>query len=218
MGQAVSNPVHRSLFEMGVDKAFEQIYDKLDIESSAEKLRSTEPNPTDLNPTESTSANPNSTFEEIHSRQSDWKTHFVTRKNMRLQNMFCTIHMTSKTTLLKSRFAEQQSHYEHETSITIYPSWWLVKLGISYAPRCSLSHSTISGWKHSFNPYRLVPSNALIFEFCRKNNLSGVQTLLSRGEASVKDIDCDGRTPLHVSSIIQLNTVAFTSTLQINLT
>jgi hypothetical protein len=213
MGKAVSNPVHRSLFEMGVDTAFEQIYDKIGIESSAEKLRSTEPNPT-----ESTYTDQNSTSEEFHSRQSDWKTHSVTRKYLTLQNMFCTIYMTSKTTLLKSRFAEQQSQYEHETSITIYPSWWLVKLGISYAPRCSLSHSTISGWKHSFNPYRLVPSNALIFEFCEKNNLSGVQTLLSRGEASVKDIDCDGRTPLHVSSIIQLNTVAFTSTLQINLT
>ncbi len=218
MSKAVSNPVHRSLFDMGVDKAFEQISDKLGIESPAEEIRVTESNPTESISTTPTPT-PTPTSEQINSRQSDWKTHSVTRKEMKLQNMFCTIYMTSKTTLLKSRFGEQQSQYEHETSVTICPSWWLVKLGISYAPRGTLFHSTISGWKHSFNPYRLVPPNALIFEFCENNNLSGVQTLLSRGEASVKDIDYRGRTPLHVSLIIQLNTVAFTSTLlQINLT
>lgn len=240
MAKAISNPVHRSLCEMAVNKALQQIDDEFGVEPFAERTDSTDTKPEDTNledanpkdtkpmdislndtnpedtnftdtnledtnPQDTKSQNPNpqrSDFisTESYSRKPDWKIHTVTKKHMKLENMFCTIHMTSKTFLLTSRYNEHRDQYEHEMLITICPASWLVKLGISFAPRGSLFRSTINGWKYKFDPYRLVPSNALIFEFCEKNNLAGVQSLLSRGEASVKDMNFEGRTPLHVSN------------------
>ena len=47
-----------------------------------------------------------------------------------------------------------------------------------------------------------VPDAALIFEFCQEGNMAGARSLLSRGEASVRDIDSLGRTPLYVSPAV----------------
>ena len=49
-----------------------------------------------------------------------------------------------------------------------------------------------------------VPDDALIFEFCREGNLAGVKTLLSKGQASVRDVDSLGRTALFVSPLVLL--------------
>lgn len=194
MAKAVSNPVHRSLCEMAVNKALQQIDDKLGVEPFTEASDFTDSNPEETNPKDSDFVSKKS-----YSRQPDWKIKIVTRKEMKTENVFCTIYVTTKTTVFKSHYNDHPNQYENEISITIFPAWWLIKLGISYAPRGSLFRSTTSGWKYQFNPYRLVSSDALIFEFCQSNNLAGVQTLLSRGEASVKDMDSLGRTPLHVS-------------------
>lgn len=162
--------------------------------SNVEASNSNVPNPGKSNVEDS-----NFTFsKKAPLRRSDQKIKTMTQKKTKMKNMFCTIHIASKTTIFESRYSNRDQ-YQYEKSITILPAWWLVKLGISYAFRNSFFHSTISGWKHQFNPCRLVSSNALIFEFCHDNNLAGVQALLSRGEASVKDIDIRGRTPLHVS-------------------
>ena len=230
MAKTISNPVHRSLCEMAVNKALQQIDDELGVEPLTEATDSTDtgtedanskdvnpkgtnpkdPSPRDTNseatdPKDTKSQNPNPQRLDLISKQSysrkpDWKTHSVMEKHMKLENVLCTIHLTLKTFLLKSRYNEHRDQYEHEMLITICPASWLVKLGISFAPRGSLFRSTISGWKYQLNAFRLVPSDALIFEFCLNNNLAGVQSLLSRGEASVKDMDLWGRTPLHVSN------------------
>ena len=244
MAKAISNPVHRSLCEMAVNRALQQIDDEFGVEPSTPETESTDTtsestNPEDVNPKDTNPkdtnpkdtnpmiTNPKVTYpkytypmdtnptdtnpqpseiisEESVSRKPDWKIHTAMRKHMKLENKFCTIHVTSKTFLLKSRYNEHGNHYEHELLITICPAFWLVKLGISFAPRGSLIHSTISGWKYKFNPFRVVPSDALIFEFCHKNNLAGVRSLLSRGEASVKDMTINGWTPLHVSNSLNL--------------
>lgn len=220
MAQTISNPVRRSVFEMAISTAIQQIDDRLGTEAFTEAHDSTDSNPEETNPKDTSSKDTqpedtslNETSPKVsdfiskgsYSRHPDWKIHIVTEERSKLENMFCTVYVTSKTTLLKSRYNQHRKQYKHDLFITICPAWWLVKLGISYAPRGSLSHSTISGWKHKFNPYRLVSSDALIFEFCRNNNLAGVQTLLSRGEASVKDMDSLGQTPLHVSQFIRSN-------------
>lgn len=233
MAKAISNPVHRSLCEMAVNKALQQIDDEFGVEPFTEVIDSTDAiseavnpkgktpkdmNPKDTNPIDTnTDTNPKDTksqitnpqrsdfiSKELHSRKPDWKIHNVMKKYMKLENVLCTIHVTSKSFLLKSRYNEHRDQYEHEMLITICPASWLLKLGVSFAPRGSLSRSTISGWKYKFNPFRLVPSDALIFEFCQNNNLAGVQSLLSRGEASVKDMNFEGRTPLHVSDSLNL--------------
>ena len=48
---------------------------------------------------------------------------------------------------------------------------------------------------------RSVPDDAEIFKLCEEGNLSRVQALFSEGQASVKDFDSIGRTPLYVSLI-----------------
>lgn len=274
MAQAISNPVHRSLCEMAVSRALQQIDDEFGVEPFTEANDSTDTNPEDANPEEGSpkganpkdmnpkGANPQDTSpkninpkdtnpkdtnpkdtspkdtnpkdtnpkdihpkdtnpkdtksqntnpqcsdfisKESYSRKPDWKIHTVMEKSMKLKNMLGTIHVTSKTFLLKSRYNEHRDQYEHEMLITMCPAPWLVKLGISFAPKGSLFHSSVSGWKYKLNPFRLVPSDALIFEFCQNNNLAGVQSLLSRGEASVKDMNFEGRTPLHVGNSLNL--------------
>lgn len=191
----ITNPVRHSGFETVEGRAFQTIYDKLGNRPSDE-----------AKPIESPLVD-----KESCSQQRDWIARSTEIKSIRLQNFFCKIHMQRKTTLLSSCYAENQYQNEQETSFIICPAWWLVKLGISYAPRGNITHSTIGGWKYKFNPFRSVPENAAIFKLCETNNLSGVRALLSSGEASVKDINAMGWTPLHVSLCIQFLNLKYQS-------
>ncbi len=93
----------------------------------------------------------------------------------------------------------EQDQYEHETSYTIYPATWLVRLGIHRGLRLKFLSSSTQGWKASLKAFCPVPDDALIFDFCKEGNISAVKSLLSRGHASVRDTDSAGYTPLHVS-------------------
>ena len=94
-----------------------------------------------------------------------------------------------------------ESPSESHTSVTIRPAQWLSMLGMKRGVHFSFTRSTIHGWKHTISPFRVVPDDALIFEFCKLGNLSAVQQLLSGGDASARDTDSRGFTPLHVSLI-----------------
>ena len=83
-------------------------------------------------------------------------------------------------------------------SFVYYPSWWLTKLGLTHGVEASLSSST-KGWQFCLNPVRAVPDSSLIFDFCKMGNIDGVQRLLARGDATVRDASPKGWTPLHVS-------------------
>lgn len=85
---------------------------------------------------------------------------------------------------------------QSESQVIVYPSKWLAKIGMVYGFKFSALASR--GWQYSFQPFRAVPESALIFQFCREGNLSGVRTLLSRRDASPYDRDPLGRTPLWV--------------------
>ena len=182
-------------FEKKIEKAFEDIFEKLESEVSDEdvdfaKQRSSLPD---------NHMAADSTLESMNPRPRDWICHTIDKRSDVLENVFGTIYVQSRMSKLKSRYSENHYQYEHETSFTLSPAWWLVKVGFTYVPRFSLLSSTVQGWKHTLNGFRSVPDNALIFEFCEAGNLSGVQALLARGEASVKDIDSTGKTALHVS-------------------
>ena len=84
------------------------------------------------------------------------------------------------------------------TSFVYFPSWWLTKFGFKNGIGVSLSNSA-KGWQVSLNPFRAVPDDTLIFDFCKAGNIKAVQRLLSRGDASVQDTSSKGWTPLHVS-------------------
>ena len=91
---------------------------------------------------------------------------------------------------------------ERESTYTIYSAPWLAWLGIRCGLRLGFQSSPIQGWKNTLNTFRPVPDDALIFEFCKDGNVPAVRTLLSGGQASVRDTDSRGYTPLHVSPII----------------
>lgn len=94
---------------------------------------------------------------------------------------------------------DEQDQGEHETSYTVYPAGWLIRFGIRSGLRFKFHSSSTQGWKTTLKPFCPVPDDSLVFELCRQGNASAVGTLLSRGDASVRDTDSRGYTPLHVS-------------------
>jgi hypothetical protein len=86
---------------------------------------------------------------------------------------------------------------ERKATYVLYPPKWLQTLGLSFGAQ--ISATSTWGWKYNLEPFRAVPEDSLIFDFCRTGNVDGVRTLLKRGEASPWDRDPLGRTPLWVS-------------------
>ena len=123
---------------------------------------------------------------------------------------FGTVYIQSKTScseLKRTDVVTRSSlddEYEHESSFTVSPAAWLVSLGFKYGLHFSLVKSSIRGWKQTLSTSCHVPDDALVFEFCKQGNVSGVRSLLLRGDASVRDIDSQGRTPLFVSTATRL--------------
>lgn len=177
------------------EKAFGHIFDELESEASDKdvtlaKKRSSVPQKPIA--TDSTSENRNP-------QSQDWMCCIIEERHYVLNYPFGKIYVRSRMSKLQSRYFENKCQYEHETSFTLCPAWWLVKVGFIYIPRLILFNSTIQGWKSTLSSFRLVPDNALIFEYCITGDFSGLQALLARGEASVRDIDSAGRTALHVT-------------------
>lgn len=180
--------------EKKIERTFERIFDKIEREASDEGVGFTKQQ-YDL-PDSQTGTD--STLENRSPRSRDWICR-ITQEEHVLKNAFGTIYVRSRIFKLKSRYFENRYQCEHETSFTVCPAPWLFRLGFTYVPRFSLFSSSIQGWKYTQNSFRLVPDDALIFQFCETGNLSGVQALLARGQASVMDIDSIGRTALHVT-------------------
>lgn len=183
---ALPKSIHPLGFEKKVEKTFEHIFDRLESETKRSSL-----------PGIKTEAE--STSESRNPQPRDWIRYTIEERFDVLRSFLGTIYVRSRISKLQSRYFENRYQYEHETSFTVRPAWWLVKVGLTYIPRSILFQSTIKGWKHTLDSFRLVSDDALIFEFCSTGNLSDVQALLARGKASVKDINSRGRTALHVT-------------------
>ena len=92
--------------------------------------------------------------------------------------------------------------HEYETTYTVYPTAWLIRLGVRLGLRLTNLSSSIRGWKYTLETFRPVPDSALIFRLCKSGNVTAVRKLLAEGNASVKDTDSFGYTPLHVSALL----------------
>ena len=88
---------------------------------------------------------------------------------------------------------------ESQTSITVRPAAWLMRLGIKYGLHLDFQKCATQGWKYALRSFCPIRDDAPIFQFCSEGNLSAVRYLLSHGKASVRDTDSQGVTPLHVS-------------------
>lgn len=106
---------------------------------------------------------------------------------------------------INSRAVEAPFHAE--TTFTLFPALWLIRLGMKTGLDVMIYTSSL-GWKKSLTikPFRAVPGDSLIFDFCRNGDVDGIKTLFSRGEATVWDRDSHGWTPLHVRVLVLCST------------
>lgn len=115
--------------------------------------------------------------------------------------------MSSRTSLLIPNHtkgpdsAEEADLSENENIFRLFPPSWLARFGFAYGLSERISRSPLSGPTVTLDVVRSVPDDAVIFNLCREGDLESVQALLNKGQASVKDVDSQGRTPLYVSSI-----------------
>ncbi|CZS95163.1 uncharacterized protein RCO7_05857 [Rhynchosporium graminicola] len=84
---------------------------------------------------------------------------------------------------------------ERRTSYIFIPHKWVVKLGM----RKMLAFSS-QVRPMNINVYKIRPDTFTIFEYCRNGNFDGVKSLLKLGQASIKDINEFGETPLHLAA------------------
>lgn len=143
--------------------------------------------------------------------RQEWRSkRTLTEKKSTTHFMLGTVRVRSRTKLQISSGENDLTRCgrlgqcEHESTYTIYPAPWLVWLGVRCGLRLGFGSSPIQGWKNTLNTFRPVPDDALIFKFCEDGNLPAVRTLLTEGQASVRDTDSQGCTPLHVSSCMMV--------------
>ena len=118
-----------------------------------------------------------------------------------------TLRLWSRTLLVSNQSeepmcSEEEGHFGYEDIFRLIPPSWLVRFGFPYGLSGCISQSPFSWLKVALDVVRSVPDDAVIFELCREGRVGCVQALISRGEASAKDVDSQGRTPLYVSLIV----------------
>lgn len=131
----------------------------------------------------------------------------IRKNNKVVETFFGTFCMSSRTNLLLSNHSEDTERseegdcFEYENIFSLIPPSWLAQFGFTYGLSGCISQSPLSGPTVSLDVVRSVPDDAVIFDLCRNGNVACIQALLSRGQASARDVDSQGRTPLYVSSI-----------------
>ena len=113
------------------------------------------------------------------------------------ETLFGTVWLRTSTVRAGGRSKSSKGSYAVK-SVVYYPSWWLTKFGLKHGMEASFS-SSANEWQICLSPVRAVPESSLIFDFCKMGNIAGVQRLIARGDASVRDASPKGWTPLHVS-------------------
>lgn len=196
----IPSPVCRSLFEFGMNNALQEILSHFGCVSSNKEME-----PTDVHILRRERESSDSTVNYATSKKPFWIKRNMRRNDFVLKSFIGKIYVRLRTNVLEyslpiGRLKDGENvKYEHVTSLCACPAPWLVKIGVNYGLNVEFHKSAIWGWKHALSTIRLVPDDAMIFEFCKEGNLSGVQTLLSGGRASVRDTDSCGKTPLFVS-------------------
>ena len=195
MVSEMSNPLYRAGFEHAMDYSLRQILSnnptlKNDARFIAEREKANDERTIHYEP-------PRSRLRRTH-RQID-------RYEYSNENIFGKVCVQS-TTLIKQSINDHEDEiwdsqlYEHKMNIRIQPAWWLIKIGFNRGLRVAISQATDRCLNIALNRIRLVPDDALIFDFCATNNIDGVRRLLMRGEATARDTTSWGQTPLHVST------------------
>jgi len=138
-------------------------------------------------------------------RKSAWLKRTLRAQRSLMECLLFTVRTESSIKIQTSRETDGleqhgvQDQFENETSYTVSPATWLIRLGIHHGPRLRCLSSSTQGWKNTLETICPVLDDALIFDFCATGNVPAVRRLLSGGHASVRDTNSRGYTPLHVS-------------------
>ena len=137
-----------------------------------------------------------------------WKKQLICRDAQWMDTIFGSANIVTATRSIENAAREQcvehqqeEKKLENQFSVLVQPAEWLKRLGVACALRMSLRYSSIEGLSYTLNSLRLVPDDATIFELCWDGNLTSVRELLASGEASVRDTNRLGFTPLHVGMV-----------------
>ncbi|MCJ1307305.1 hypothetical protein MMC25_000951 [Agyrium rufum] len=135
------------------------------------------------------------------SRSSDYFV-CITRSHSVTATTFGTISFELKESQKRIQDLDEPSEssetpqYKRQTTFVFHPAQWLIKLGFQHGLRAAFSKCSALGPNYVVAVTRPVPDDSLIFQFCEDGNLSAVRTLMSRGHASVRDVDSYGRSAL----------------------
>ena len=196
----IQNPVHCVGFEIGSKVAVEDLARNLAKDQSRTSQSVTNAG----SESEHTTLSHRDEISRRAVRQTLTNDTLTIRKSTS-QTFFGSVVTTTRKRYLRSRFVDddalddEEYEYEQESSFRILPAQWLLKLGFNYAYNFSTHDSSTQGWQWCIKPINLVPDHAPILEFCKQGNLEGVRDLFSQNLASVRDVNSDGYTPLHVS-------------------
>ena len=196
--QRIPNPIRRVGFQLSSDIA---------VQDLASSLSTDQNKPSQLLAHKETdySAYPRAAKTLPRSGQQTLRKDTSTIREYTKQTFFGMITTTTCTRVSRSRFIDddtsddEEYQSEHESSLDIQPAQWLLKLGFNYAYRLSTQDSSTKGWQWYLKPICLVPDDAPIFEFCERGDIEKVRDLISRKVASVRDVNSDSETALHVS-------------------
>ncbi|MCJ1404906.1 hypothetical protein MMC11_008132 [Xylographa trunciseda] len=195
MASEMSNPVYRAGFEHAMDYSLRQILHN----NSTVKNDHPFSDEDDEKILECISPDmPGISYQRTHQQRSSYQ--------YSNENVFGRVAVQSTTILKRSEIdleeenGENRQLYEHRMTIRVQPAWWLTRIGFNRGLQVAFTQATSKSLNISLDPFRLVPDDALIFEFCYTGNIDGVRRLLLRGEASARDADLSGRTPLHIAA------------------
>jgi hypothetical protein len=132
----------------------------------------------------------------------------IRTSRMNISCLFGTIMFNSriKTALRNSREPydnDCSAREEREISVSIRPTDWILRMGLGQEFRLDFSQSC-HDWKQTIQTFQPVADDSTIFQYCKTGDVDGIRLLLSTGQASVRDIDSLGQTPLHVSLFMSL--------------
>ena len=125
--------------------------------------------------------------ETISIRDQDLINHFLTIQK-RTKQRRTTKHFPSSTK------STEEEHFDY----VLYPANILRRFGFAYG---LLMQMNSTSWQFTLQPFNVIKETSPIFEFCRNGNVKAIQTLIGLREASVRDRDPYGRTPLWVRSL-----------------
>jgi hypothetical protein len=124
---------------------------------------------------------------------------YISSSNWNFNTPFWSLRQRALVKRVTNRYASLcEPLVEENVAYILSPSCLLRWIGISRG--VSVYAKLNAGWQFTLQPFTMIPEKSPIFEFCREGNLAGVQTLLKLGQASVRDRDPSGQTPLHVST------------------